>query len=135
MEIKEMIACAEKAQQEYEERFNQDAVDEVVKAATKVIYDNAEMLARLAVDETKMGVYEHKVAKNRNKAKGIWLNLQGEKSMGVLDIDDRTGLIKIAKPVGIVAGITPMTNPIVTPMPPNDPSVCWRSSLNIEGGI
>lgn len=116
MEIKEMIARAKKAQQEYEERFNQDAVDEVVKAATKVIYDNAEMLARLAVDETKMGVYEHKVAKNRNKSKGIWLNLQGEKSMGVLDIDDRTGLIKIAKPVGIVAGITPMTNPIVTPM-------------------
>ena len=63
-----------------------------------------------------MGVYEHKVAKNRNKAKGVWSNLQGKKSMGVMDIDDKTGLIKIAKPVGVVAAITPMTNPIVTPM-------------------
>lgn len=116
MEIKDMISRARKAQKEYLERFNQDAVDEVVKAATKVIYDNAEMLAQMAIDETKMGVYEHKVAKNRNKSKGVWMNLHGKKSMGVLDIDDQTGLIKIAKPVGIVAAITPITNPIVTPM-------------------
>lgn len=116
MEIKEMVSRAKKAQKEYQERFNQEAVDEVVKAAAKVIYDNAELLAREAVDETGMGVYEHKVAKNRNKAKGVWLNLQGQKSMGVLDIDDTTGLIKIAKPVGVVAAITPTTNPVVTPM-------------------
>lgn len=116
MEIKEMVSRARTAQLIYQERFNQDAVDEVVKAITKVVYDNAEMLARMAVDETKMGVYEHKVAKNRNKSKGVWMNLQGKKSMGVLDIDDETGLIKIAKPVGVVAAITPITNPIVTPM-------------------
>lgn len=116
MEIKEMVSRARTAQLIYQERFNQDAVDEVVKAVTKVVYDNAEMLARMAVDETKMGVYEHKVAKNRNKSKGVWMNLQGKKSMGVLDIDDETGLIKIAKPVGVVAAITPITNPIVTPM-------------------
>ena len=116
MEIKEMIARARAAQKEYQERFNQDTVDEVVKAATKVVYDRAELLAQMAIDETQMGVYEHKVAKNRNKAKGVWSNLQGKKSMGVMDIDDKTGLIKIAKPVGVVAAITPMTNPIVTPM-------------------
>ncbi len=116
MEIKEMIALAREAQQDYQDRFNQDAVDEVVKIATKAIYDQAELLARMAIDETKMGVYEHKVAKNRNKAKGVWSNLQGKKSMGVMDIDDKTGLMKIAKPVGVVAAITPMTNPIVTPM-------------------
>ncbi|MDO4703010.1 aldehyde dehydrogenase family protein [Tannerella sp.] len=116
MEIKEMIALARAAQKEYQERFNQDTVDEVVKAATKAVYDRAELLAQMAIDETQMGVYEHKVAKNRNKAKGVWSNLQGKKSMGVMEIDDETGLIKIAKPVGVVAAITPMTNPIVTPM-------------------
>ncbi len=116
MEVKDMISRARKAQIEYQERFNQDAVDEVVKAAAKIVYDNAEMLAREAVDETGMGVYEHKVAKNRNKSKGVWLNLQGRKSMGVLEIEEGTGLIKIAKPVGVVASITPSTNPIVTPM-------------------
>lgn len=111
-----MISRAKRAQKEYQERFDQEAVDEVVKVAARIIYDNAETLARMAIDETKMGVYEHKVVKNRNKSKGVWLNLQGKKSMGVLDIEETTGLIKIAKPVGVVAAITPTTNPIVTPM-------------------
>ncbi|GAD04772.1 succinate-semialdehyde dehydrogenase, CoA-dependent [Porphyromonas crevioricanis JCM 15906] len=116
MEIREMIEAARKAQQLYQARFDQQAVDLVVRAAAKTIYDNAELLAREAVDETQMGVYEHKVAKNRNKSKGVWYNLRDKKSMGVLSIDERTGMIEIAKPIGVVAGITPMTNPIVTPM-------------------
>lgn len=116
MEIKEMVALARKAQQEYQNHFNQEAVDRIIRDAAKVIYDNAEILAREAVDETEMGVYEHKVAKNRNKSKGVWYNLHDKLSMGVLSIDEHTGLIEIAKPIGVVAGITPMTNPIVTPM-------------------
>lgn len=111
-----MVELARKAQKTYVNHFNQGLVDQIVRAATKTIYDNAEILAREAVDETDMGVYEDKVAKNRNKSKGVWYNLRDKKSMGVLSIDDRTGLIEIAKPIGVVAGITPMTNPIVTPM-------------------
>ncbi|CCY08492.1 aldehyde dehydrogenase family protein [Porphyromonas somerae] len=116
MEIKEMVALAKVAQQEFERKFDQKSTDSVVKALCKVIYDNAEILAREAVDETGMGRYEDKVAKNRNKSKGVWQNLQGKKTMGVIDIEEGTGLIKIAKPVGVVAAITPTTNPIVTPM-------------------
>lgn len=116
MKISEMVVRARKAQERYYRHFDQDQVDVVIKAATKVIYDNAEELALLAVEETNMGVYEHKVAKNRNKSKGVYLNLRGKKSMGIIDIDEKTGLIEIAKPIGVVAGITPMTNPIVTPM-------------------
>lgn len=111
-----MVARAKVAQCEYDERFNQELADAVTRAAAKVVYDNAEILARMAVDETKMGVYEDKVTKNRNKSKGVWMNLHDKKSMGVLSIDPQTGLIQIAKPVGVVASITPMTNPIVTPM-------------------
>lgn len=111
-----MVARARKAQEQYYRHFDQEQVDIVIKAATKVIYDNAEELALLAVEETNMGVYEHKVAKNRNKSKGVYFNLRGKKSMGIIDIDEKTGLIEIAKPIGVVAGITPMTNPIVTPM-------------------
>ena len=111
-----MVSAAKKAQVRYEKQFNQDQVDRIIREAAKVIYDNAEMLAAKAVEETQMGVYEDKVAKNRNKAKGVWYNLCGKKSMGIIGIDDRTGLIEIAKPIGVVAGITPMTNPIVTPM-------------------
>lgn len=116
MEIQEMIAAARIAQAQYEQLFGQDQVDEVIKAAAHVIYNNAEMLAKITVEETEMGVYEDKVAKNRNKSKGVWYNLRGKKSMGIIGIDDRTGLIEIAKPIGVVAGITPMTNPVVTPM-------------------
>ncbi|KGN73403.1 succinate-semialdehyde dehydrogenase [Porphyromonas macacae] len=116
MEIKEMVELARKAQKIYQNHYDQKGVDEIVRTAAKAIYDNAEVLAREAVDETDMGVYEHKVAKNKNKSKGVWYNLHDKKSMGVLSIDERTGLIEIAKPIGVVAGITPMTNPVVTPM-------------------
>ena len=71
MEIKEMIARARAAQKEYQERFNQDTVDEVVKAATKVVYDRTELLAQMAIDETQMGVYEHKVTKNAVDRKSV----------------------------------------------------------------
>ena len=116
MEIKEMVERARKAQVIYDERFDQERVDQVIKAAARTIFDHAEELARLTIDETQMGVYEDKVAKNRNKSKGVWYNLKGKKSMGILSIDERTNLIEIAKPIGVVAGITPMTNPVVTPM-------------------
>lgn len=111
-----MVLKAREAQAIYQERFNQDQVDEVVKTIAKVIYDNAEILARMSVDETEMGVYEDKVMKCRSKSKGVWLDLKGKKSMGILSIDERTNLIEIAKPIGVVAAITPVTNPVVTPM-------------------
>lgn len=115
-EITDMIAKARAAQAIYMNHFDQDDVDLAVKITTRTIYDHAEELARMAVEETGMGVYEDKVAKNRNKSKGVWWDLKGKKSIGILGIDERTGLIEIAKPIGVVAGVTPMTNPIVTPM-------------------
>lgn len=115
-EIKLMIEKARIAQQEYATHFDQEDVDNVVKIVTRTIFDNAEMLAKMAVEETQMGVYEHKVAKNRNKSKGVWYDLKDKKSIGILSINETNGLIEIAKPIGVVAGVTPMTNPIVTPM-------------------
>lgn len=114
--IKTMVDNARQAQEVYERNFNQEEVDQLVKIATKTIFDNAEMLARLSVDETEMGVYEDKVSKIRSKSKGVYYNLRDKKSMGILHIDETTHMIEIAKPMGVVAGITPMTNPVVTPM-------------------
>jgi len=88
----------------------------VVREIGKVVYDNAERLARMAVDETGMGVYEDKTVKNKGKAKTIWNDLKDKKSVGIIHRDEITGIVKIAKPMGIVASITPTTNPIVTPM-------------------
>ena len=113
--IDEYIERARKAQREYE-KFSQEQIDEVVMTVAKVVHDNAEYLAEIAVDETGMGVVADKTAKNKGKARTIWNNLKGKKSKGIIERDEVTGITKIAKPIGVVAAITPCTNPIVTPM-------------------
>ncbi|NLY70563.1 MAG: aldehyde dehydrogenase family protein [Clostridiales bacterium] len=109
------IERARVAQKEFES-YSQEQVDELVMAVAKTVYDNAEYLAKIAVEETQMGVFEDKIAKNRNKAAMIWNSLKGKKSVGIIERDEDKGIVKVAKPVGVVAAITPCTNPIVTPM-------------------
>ena len=76
----DMIAAARKAQAKFENSFaTQEQVDEVVKTIAKTVFDNAEILAKMAVEETGMGVYEDKVNKNKGKARIIWGQPQGEK--------------------------------------------------------
>ncbi len=98
------------------EGYTQKQVDRLVQSIARTVYYNAEYLAELAVAETAMGVYEDKVAKNKGKAGIIWNSLKGKKSVGIIERNDSTGIVKVAKPMGVVAAITPMTNPIVTPM-------------------
>lgn len=109
------IERAKRAQAEFE-KMTQEQVDQAVKIVGKVVYDNAEFLADIAVKETGMGNYPDKVAKNMQKSKIVWNNLKGKKSRGILDTDETTGITRVAKPIGVVAAITPCTNPIVTPM-------------------
>ncbi len=119
MDVKEYIAKlvndSRKAQLEFE-TFTQEKTDEIVRAVAKAIYDNAEILAAMAVEETGMGVYLHKVKKNKGKAKIIWNSLKGVVSKGILSRDESTGITEIARPVGVVGAVIPCTNPIVTPM-------------------
>jgi succinate-semialdehyde dehydrogenase len=109
------IARARKAQEAFGASA-QDRLDAAARAAGKAVFDNAEALARLAVDETGMGVCEDKAFKNRNKARMIWNSLKGRRSCGAIARDEASGITEIAKPVGVVAAITPCTNPIATPM-------------------
>lgn len=109
------IKRAQNAQMEFE-KMSQQQVDLAVKTIGKVVYDNAEYLAEIAVEETGMGNVPDKIAKNRQKSKIVWNNLRGKKSRGILDTDVETGITRIAKPMGVAAAITPCTNPIVTPM-------------------
>lgn len=113
--INEMMLKARTAQAQFES-FNQEQVDKIVREIGKVVYDHAELLARMAVDETRMGVYEHKVAKNKGKSKVIWNDLKDKKSVGEISHNPETNIIEIAKPVGVVGAVSPTTNPIVTPM-------------------
>lgn len=110
-----MLEKARKAQKEFE-KYDQKQVDEVVKTMAKAVFDNAEMLAKMAVEETGMGVYEDKVKKNMGKARVIWNDCKGGKSVGIIRRIPEQGLVEVAKPMGVVGCVTPCTNPIVTPI-------------------
>lgn len=114
--INEIMAKARKAQAGIA-NYNQEQVDALVRVVGKVIFDNAEILAKEAVTETRMGVYEDKVAKNMGKSRTIWNSLKGKKSVDIIGAEEgKEGILLVAKPKGVIGSITPTTNPIVTPM-------------------
>ena len=113
--VKDLVVRARAAPKEFE-KCNQAQVDEACRRIARAIFDNAEPLARMAVDETRMGVYEDKVKKNQGKARVIWNDMKGGKSVGIIDREPEKGLVLVAKPMGVVGAVTPTTNPIVTPM-------------------
>jgi succinate-semialdehyde dehydrogenase len=114
-QVQELVSRARKAQKTFE-AFSQEQVDAIVRDFGKYVYDNAESIAAAAHNETGLGVYEDKVAKAKGKARVIWNNLKGKKSRGIIDEDEEANLIYVAKPMGVVAAVCPVTNPIVTPM-------------------
>ncbi len=96
--------------------LDQARIDGIVRDIAKCVYDQAEPLAKMAAEETGMGNYAHKVLKNKGKARIIWHALKGKKSVGILRVVPEEGITEVAKPMGVVAAVTPCTNPIVTPM-------------------
>lgn len=115
-EISAFVARARQAQKQVE-FWSQARVDRMVAAVGWSLYrpSQAERCARLAVQETGMGVFEDKLFKHRRKTLGTLRDLQGVRTVGVLEEDAARGLIKLAKPVGVVGAITPVTNPSSTP--------------------
>lgn len=114
-QVQDLVAKARIAQAVFES-FSQAQVDAIVKGIGRYVYDNAEMLARMAVDETGIGVYEDKILKNKGKARVIWNSLKDKKSRGIIGEDADANMVFVAKPMGVVGAVTPVTNPIVTPM-------------------
>jgi sulfoacetaldehyde dehydrogenase len=115
--VEKLIARARAAQRELE-GWDQEGVDQVVRALAWSIYkpENAERLARVAVETTGIGRYEDKVAKNRRKTFGTLRDLLAQRSVGVVHEDPATGITEIAKPVGVVVAIVGSTNPAATPV-------------------
>ncbi len=113
--LEQLINQAKEAQKNME-KYSQTEVDRFVKGIGKMISDHAELLAKEAIEETGMGVYADKLAKIKGKSKMIWLSLKNKKSVGIIKEEAAKGLIYVAKAKGIIAAITPTTNPVVTPM-------------------
>jgi sulfoacetaldehyde dehydrogenase len=111
-EIEELYRRARKAFEEIE-FWPQEKVDEMVAAVGWVWQqeETAKALARLAVDESGIGVYEDKVAKIQSKTRGTLWDMKGVKTCGLVEEDKERGLRIFAKPMGVVANVVPSTNP------------------------
>ncbi|MGI5965878.1 bifunctional acetaldehyde-CoA/alcohol dehydrogenase [Anaerotruncus rubiinfantis] len=113
--INELVEKADVALKQYME-LSQEQVDQIVHAMALAGLDNHQMLAKMAVEETGRGVYEDKITKNIFATEYIWHSIKYEKTVGVIDENDLEGYVEVAEPVGIVAGVTPVTNPTSTTM-------------------
>ena len=107
--IDDLVAKARVAQAEIES-WPQEKLDLMTAAVGWETYKQAAAIAKLAIEETNMGVYEHKKLKHEKKTLGTLRDLQGVKTVGLIEEIPEKGLLKFAKPVGVIGAITPVTN-------------------------
>lgn len=103
-----------KAAQKKFSTYTQAQVDEIFRQAAIAANNNRITLAKMAVEETGMGIVEDKVIKNHFASEYIYNKYKEEKTCGIIERDTSFGIIKVAEPVGIIAGIVPTTNPTAT---------------------
>lgn len=111
--IDQLVANAQKALEEYM-KLDQEQVDKIVHAMALAGLDNHMPLAKLAYEETGRGVMEDKIIKNMFASEYIWHDIKYAKTVGIVDENDMEGYVEVAEPVGVVAGVTPVTNPTST---------------------
>ena len=112
-ELTQRIAELRKAQKQFAE-FTQEQVDKIFRAAALAANHNRIRLAKMAVEETGMGIVEDKVIKNHFAAEYIYNKYKDMKTCGVLEEDNTYGVTKVAEPIGVIAAIVPTTNPTST---------------------
>jgi len=95
-------------------KMTQEQVDKMVHAMTLAGLEAHMRLAKMAVEETKRGIVEDKVIKNIFATEYIWHNIKKEKTVGIVNENEQEGYIEVAEPIGVVAGVTPVTNPTST---------------------
>ena len=111
--LNEMLERVKKAQTEYEQ-FTQEQVDRIFKAAATAADKARIPLARMAVEDTGMGVLEDKIIKNHFASEYIYNKHKNAKTCGIISEDKENGIKTVAEPLGILAGIIPTTNPTST---------------------
>ena len=112
-QLETLIARVEKAQKEFE-TFSQEQVDAIFKAAATAADKARIPLARMAVEETGMGVLEDKIIKNHYASEYIYNKHKDAKTCGIIREDKANGIKIVAEPLGVIAGVIPTTNPTST---------------------
>lgn len=113
--ITKLVENGKKALEQYME-LDQKQIDKIVHAMAIAGINDHMRLAKLAVEETGRGVFEDKVIKNIFSTEYIWHSIKYEKTVGIIAENDMEGFVEVAEPVGIIAGVTPVTNPTSTTM-------------------
>ena len=113
--IDDLVARAKVASEEYM-KLDQDQINEIVKRMSMAGLENHMKLAKMAVEETQRGIYEDKITKNMFATEYIYHSIKRAKTVGIINENTEEGYIEIAEPIGIIAGVTPVTNPTSTTM-------------------
>ncbi|GBF11745.1 MULTISPECIES: bifunctional acetaldehyde-CoA/alcohol dehydrogenase [Tepidibacillus] len=113
--IDELVKNAKIALQEMM-KLNQEQIDEIVKQMALAGLDQHMPLAKMAVEETRRGIYEDKIIKNLFATEYIYHSIKYDKTVGIIEENELEGYFKVAEPVGVIAGVTPVTNPTSTTM-------------------
>ncbi|WP_102400423.1 bifunctional acetaldehyde-CoA/alcohol dehydrogenase [Haloimpatiens massiliensis] len=112
-ELMQRMLEVKKAQKEFA-KLSQEQVDEIFRSAAMAANINRIKLAKMAVEETGMGIVEDKVIKNHFASEYIYNKYKDEKTCGVIEKDNAFGITKIAEPIGVIAAVVPTTNPTST---------------------
>lgn len=108
-----LVENARKALKEYE-NFTQEGIDKITYKASIAAMENRVKFAKSAVLETGRGIFEDKIIKDMFASEYVWNSVKSEKTVGVINRDEQKGYEEIAEPLGVVAGVTPVTNPTST---------------------
>lgn len=113
--IDDLVEKAKIASQEYL-KLDQEQVNNIIRAMAMAGLEHHMDLAKMAVEETGRGIYEDKITKNMFATEYIYHSIKYDKTVGVISENEEEGYVEIAEPVGIIAGVTPVTNPTSTTM-------------------
>ena len=114
-QIDALVQKAKKASEEYL-KLDQQTVDNITKAMSMAGLEHHMELAKMAVEETGRGIYEDKITKNMFATEYVYHSIKYEKTVGIIRENEEEDYVEIAEPVGIIAGVTPVTNPTSTTM-------------------
>lgn len=124
-EARDLIRAAKAAGQALK-KLSQGEIDRLVKGMCEAAFENRELLARMAVEETGFGIVADKITKNTIASRNVYDYIKDMKTVGIVDSGESDKIMKVAAPVGIVTGLIPSTNPTST--------VIYKALISVKAG-
>ena len=124
-EVRDLLAASKKAQQQLA-TFPQEKINDICHAIANACYENREKLAKMAHEETGFGIWQDKVVKNSFGSKIVFEKIKNMKTIGILSENTEEGIMEVAVPLGVVAGLIPSTNPTST--------VMYKTLISVKAG-